>query len=643
MKHILIFVWALWVIQTNYAQDALAFARVPHYVHAEKAAHAQVAHPFQAEQVYDYDATYYRLELQIDPNVRFVKGKVTMYFIPSVDLNVIKMDGTSALNVLSAQYHGQNITFSNAANDQRMFIVTTAIPAGTLDSLTITYEGTPSNSGFGSFVKDTHNGTPIIWTLSEPYGAKDWWFSKNTLNDKADSIDVYIETPAGQRAASNGILVEEKTLPSGKKLYHWSHNYPITSYLVAFAVTNYVVYSDYLVTGNDSLEILNYVYPEDLAAAKAGTAAVAEIIDFYETKFAPYPFRNEKYGHAQFSWGGGEEHQTMSFVTDFGFELLAHELAHQWFGDKVTCGSFADIFLNEGFATYCAAISDEFLHTTNDFDAWKANTIDYVSSQSGGSVFCTDTIDNNRIFSWRLTYQKGALLLHMLRYKMGDDAFFEAIHNYINDPQLSYKYARIGDLQAHLEAVSGENLTEFFADWYYGQGHPVYDIRWKTASNGDVVVQLNQTPSHSSVSFFEMPVPIQFIGASKDTIVYIQHILSGQTEQIAVGFPVTSVKMDPENWILKKATVVADNTLEIKKKNKLKATLVPNPTTDKVKLVSNKSIDNVYVFDMQGKVVKQMAPNREEVEIDFSDLPNGNYKVLAKAESRIFNGTVVKE
>ena len=556
----------------------------------------------------NYDLKYHRCEWEIDPAVYHIKGVITSYFKPKVsNFDQMEFDLSDSLTVDSVVYHNSPLSFNQTQPDILQIILPAVIPSDTLDSVMVYYQGTPPNTGFGAFIQSNHNGTPIIWTLSEPFGAKEWWPCKQSLNDKIDSVEILVTTPQAYRVASNGLLVSE-IQSGGNKIYHWKTKYPIAAYLVAIAVTNYSYYSDFVPMQNgDSLEVLNYVYPEDLSNAQLQTPAIIDMIQFFDSLTITYPFANEKYGHAQFGWGGGMEHQTMSFMVNFGSSLMAHEVAHQWFGDHVTCGSWQDIWLNEGFATYFEGLIKERFFPTS-WMSWKAAAISNITSAPDGSVICDDTTSVNRIFNGRLSYKKGAYLLHMLRWKLGDSLFFTAIKNYLNDPLLSGGYARTSDLISHLEITGGQNLTAFFNQWYYNQGFPSYQLYW-AQSGSTLSLKVDQLTSHVSVPFYEMPVPVKFIGQSADTTIIFDHQYSGQSFYPEISFPVMSVVFDPDLQILS-----ANNTvLGIPEFSAAadQVILYPNPVKEVLTIYSLNNANPVEFIEITDVLGRSILKSRE--------------------------------
>ena len=553
----------LFILQsfTSFSQNAKFIEdEFEQMVTQERSAHQYIGQNISSSVSNNYDLKYHRFEWKINPAVKYIEGAVTTYFVPTVaGFSQVDFDLSNSLTVDSVRYHGLPVSFVHATGDALQITLPTTIPMNILDSIKVHYKGVPPNNGFGSFVQSTHSGTPIIWTLSEPFGAKDWWPCKQSLNDKIDSIDVFITTPQAYRVASIGVLVSE--IQSGSdKIYHWRSRYPIAAYLIAFAVTNFSVYHHYLrLSPTDSIDIVNYVYPENLATAQSQTPGIINIISLFDSLTIVYPFKNEKYGHCQFGWGGGMEHQTMSFVVNFSHALIAHEAAHQWFGDYITCGSWEDIWLNEGFATYMEGLTQQYLFPAN-WQSWKSGKVNSITSLAGGSVRCDDTTSVNRIFSGRLSYNKGAYLLHMLRWKLGDNLFFQSLKNYLNDPGLANNYAKTPDFKYHLEQTSGQNLTPFFDQWYYKQGYPSYQVGWHQI-NGEVVVKINQTTSHASVSFFEMPVPVRFQAAGFDTTLIFNHTFSGQVFTIPLNFTATTVTFDPTLWLISKTNTVFNDAV----------------------------------------------------------------------------------
>jgi hypothetical protein len=591
----------------------------------------------------EYDLKYHRFNWYIDPNVSYISGSVTSYFVPVVaPFSHVKFELSSLLTVDSVIYDSNPVSFSHAS-DVLDINVGTVLPLGTLDSLCVYYHGNPDpGTGFGSFIKDTHNLVPVIWTLSEPYGAKDWWPCKNVLCDKIDSIDVFVTTPSAYRAASNGVLVSETTVGSDK-VYHWKHRYPIAAYLVAIAVTNYSVYVDKVPVNGDTLQMLNYVFPEDLAAFQWGTAQQVEVLQLFDSLFGDYPYMNEKYGHAQFKWGGGMEHQTMSFVINSGFDLLAHEMSHQWYGDKVTCGSWQDIWVNEGFATYCQGLTLDFMFNGYYFPYWLHDRITSITSLPDGSVFCYDTTDVSRVFDWRLSYQKGAMVLHMLRWIMGDTMFFQGMKNIIADPQLAYKYARTADIRQHFEAVSGLNLTDFFNDWIYSEGYPTYTLDALFWADSSVTLTINQTQSHLSVSYFELPVPVRFKNATQDTILVFNNTYSGQSYTAYPGFIPDSIFFDPEMKLL----ALCDTThfaVGVTEVSTTELIIRPNPASTQIEFTINGAVGStIIISDISGKICMRVpVTNDGLIRIDISALRAGTYFVKSDALNTKCRGRFVK-
>lgn len=585
----------------------------------------------------NYDVKYHKLQWDVDPTQASISGTVTTHFVAEEDMSSITFDMASNLTVSSVTQRGVNLSHTTNSNDELIITLPSTLNEGVLDSLNITYSGNPVSTGFDSFEVSTHNGTPILWTLSEPFGAKGWWPCKQDLTDKIDSIDVFLTHPNAYKGISNGLRISE-TPVGGDLVTHWKHKYKIPAYLIAIAVTNYTEYSHHVSNGN--FDIVNYVYPESFASAQSLTPVTVDIMNLFVTLFEQYPFVEEKYGHAQFGWGGGMEHTTVSFMGNFSRGLIAHELAHQWFGNKITCGSWEDIWLNEGFATYLNGLVIENFDGMADFITWKQGKVNSITSSPSGSVLCTDVTSVSRIFSSRLSYNKGSMLLHMLRYKLGDTDFFNALKSYLQDPALAFGFAKTPELIRHLETASGLDLTEFFSDWYSGEGYPSYQITSNVNGNS-VEITVSQTQSHSSVSFFEMPLTFKIEGTSgEEELIRVEHTTNGQIFNHTAPFPISNIIFDPNVDIISR-----NNTSTLSVDNEVLGTgiqIFPNPVVDQltIKVSGDINLQKIELYNTLGQLV--FSKQNPVETISLSKLKKGVYLLKITSNKGLLTKTLLK-
>ena len=580
----------------------------------------------------NYDLRYQRLELQLDPAQQYVSGTVTSHFIPNQNMASIYFDLSNTLTVSEVKYHGSNLPFTQLSTKEVKIDFPAGIPAATLDSLSIKYSGAPDTGGSAgdAFTISTQSGVPALYTLSEPYGAQEWFPTKQSLNDKIEKVDLMINTPSQYNVASNGKLFSETVLPGNRKLTFWQTNYPIPAYLIALGITNYTKFNDTM--GNPPFPFVNYLYPSTTSNSTimSNIEWTKTVMNTFEQYFGPYPYRNEKYGHMQFGWGGGMEHATMSSMGSWGRGIIAHELAHQWFGDKVTCGAWNDIWLNEGFATFGEHLANEKLLMTNSqFMSYLSSEMNYITSSAGGSVYVSDTNLGNTgaIFSGRLSYSKGGYVVRMIKWILGDDAFYSALKDYHARPQLAYGYAKTEDLKNSLLESTGKDFTEFFNDWIYGQGHPTYQIRWNQTADQILRFKVSQTTSHSSVNFFEMPLPIKVNGTGGQVAyLVLNHTTKNQNFAEQVNFPVVSIQFNYENQILQRnSTVTKDTTiLSVNDGAKEEMKIYPNPVKDRLS-VSGINKDQPYeILSIDGKLIKAGKYSSTKT-IEVQALPKGVY------------------
>lgn len=577
------------------------------------------------------DVVYQRLVLEVDPAVQYISGEVSSQFVCTADgLDTLQLDLHEHLRVDSVVSNGRHLTFQHIQNQLRV-VWPYRLSYGEKAELCVYYRGVPAQSGLGSFVTSTHgnDSIPVLWTLSEPFGAMEWWPCKQSLSDKIDSLDVWISCPMAYTGVSNGLLVLD-SVAGEQRFLHWRHRHPIATYLVAIAVTNYTVYADTLHFDDDrSMTVQNYVYPEELVTARQQTPITLKLLKFYNSLVGEYPFSDEKYGHAQWGWGGGMEHQTISFMVDFDFGLVAHELAHQWFGDYITTASWHDIWLNEGFATYLTAMAHEQMNP--DFWLqWKDYTVQRVCSEPNGSVYVRDTTDVERIFDYRLSYLKGAYVLHMLRWLVGDNIFKGALKAYFQDSRVANGFATVDNFRLHVETLADTSLVEFFNDWYYGEGYPVYSITY-TQQGHLLSMELSQEQSDESVDFFEMPVPVRLFSKNRaDTLdLRLNQVQNHQHFEFNVPFLVSEVLIDPEHWLIcKKGQITGVST---PKSGEVR--LFPNPAGSRLnlELPAGMKVTSIEIVDLNGACQKRFDPHLRQLRVQ--EFSAGSYLLVIQTDT----------
>jgi hypothetical protein len=277
------------------------------------------------------------------------------------------------------------------------------------------------------------------------------------------------------------------------------------------------------------------------------------MLAIYSKLFGVYPFIKEKYGHAEISGSSSMEHQTMTSLTTFNEDVLSHELAHQWFGDMITCRTWSDLWLNEGFAQYCSALYRERQYGVNSYWGYMNTQLDQAKL-SHGAIGIADTSSVANLFNSFRIYSKGAAVLHMLRHVLGDSIFFRSLYAYANDPALKYSTAAIRDFQSVCETVSGKNLAFFFQEWLYGDRFPDYNYSWTWKSSGDssfILLSIMQSNIGTTPSFYTMPIDIRITAAGTNTTVTVFNNLEQQDFIIKCPVKPSAVSLDPEDWILK--------------------------------------------------------------------------------------------
>ena len=498
---------------------------------------------------YKIDVLHYDLNLNLFPKEKLLKGDVTITGILK-DKNVPKIDFNlyDNMKVENLTLNGKNNSFSQ--EDTQL-----SIPIYEMNSDTfvveIVYSGKPKKIGFASFVFGEINGKSATYSLSEPTYASTWFPCNDMPSDKA-TMDMEITNDSIYTSASNGLLVSKET-KDGRTTYHWKTNYQISTYLISLYSSIYKEFNDEYVSPltQDSMKLEYYAFPEHFENAKIDFADHPKMISFFAKTFGEYPFIKEKYGVAEFLWQlGAMEHQTLTGIGSnfvggkkFFNDIYVHELSHQWWGDAVGLKTWKDIWLNEGFATYCEALYAEYKGGPQALQS------SMLSKRSEGFV---GTLYNPEDMFGPTVYDKGAWILHMLRWEVDDSTFFKILREYFE--KYKYKSASTSDFENVCESVSGKDLKQFFNQWVFdGDDQIKMNVEWNVepGTDGKYLVKLKLEQIQDRYKVLNFPVEFQFLdkkGKFENATFRINS--RTQTIQYELKFEPVIVIADPSNWLL---------------------------------------------------------------------------------------------
>ncbi len=596
---------------------------------------------YQSAQMYKYDLKYLKLDFSVQPPSRFISGSCTYKAVAKQTLDTFTIEFRDHMIVDSVYINGATREFNRSA-DHINTIVSPAITAGAAMEVTFYYRGEQQIGIYSGTNQLT--GLSYLANVSESFQAREWFPAKQLLYDKIDSADIWITTSDTNLVGSNGLLRTTITLPGNLRQYRWATRYPMAYYLVSYAAANYLSYTNYAkprAMAPDSVPILHYLgkKPGYFESVKSQLDKTPPFLETMSELFGLYPFSSEKYGHSQAFIGGGMEHQTMTTLSNFNDHLVAHELAHQWFGDNVTCATWNDIWLNEGFATYSQVLMQEYLQPL--FSTTPAKQMEdvhqHIMTAPGGSVYISqqNLYDEKRIFDSRLSYNKGSAVLHTLRFELqSDTTFYTILKRY--QQRFRDSVATTADFKQVAEEVSGRDLTSFFNQWIYGEGFPEYSIVYNRQGTDSLVIKVSQATSMPTVTpLFQGLVEFRIKSAAGDTLVKFNLTELTQTFKIPYGKAPTGLEVDPFNWIVNRTgTIVMGEPVQ--EVFPLDLQLRPNPARNFVfARFPSATYSDIALVDASGRRLynRKIAATETLVNIPLN-LPPGVYFVVAWSEQR---------
>ncbi len=572
----------------------------------------------EAESLHSYDAIHYRLDVTLSRVANLLSGTMTLD-LQVVDPGITQIDlHDQGLNILAARVNGVARTFSVSAGKLLIPVCQGAdCPShGAGDPLQVTVDYTASPLGRGFFYYPRNS-----YTFAEPYDARYWFPCYDLPNDKA-TLDVYSTVPDSNVCVSNGVLLSVAPGAPGTMVYHWQETHALATYLVAVTVGRFWQWTEFA----GSLPILESVFPEDSTKAKFDFANVPSMIPAFAARWGPYPF--DKYGQVAVTpfGAGGMEHQTITTINrtwvrgDRQLEDgLSHELAHQWWGDMVTCVDFRNIWLNEGFASYGECEWKEDFYGAAAYDSYVQAQMNSALNSDNNLRYALYDPPTANLFG-NTIYKKGSLVLHMLRRVLGDGPFFAGMQLY--GERFKYGTASTADFAQAMEDGSGQELDWFFSEWVYDKGLPTYNWSWQAAPTGPaqstVLVYVHQVQTNAP--YFRMPIElrVQRAGGLPDTTVTkTNDAIAEQYLVFVVEGSVTNLVFDPRNSIYKRVQQITTDAPGpfASPGPAVFVSAAPNPSRVSTRLTVQLSAPasepiEVTIYDSAGRAVRALGPSQ---------------------------------
>jgi len=482
-------------------------------------------------------------------DLRFVKDNIA-----DVTLDLASQNADKGMRVSDVQAGTAPLRFTHEADHLRVDLGSPAM-AGERRQFTVRYRGVPAA---GLRLLKNKFGERTFFSENWPNNARQWLPMIDHPYDKATSQFI-ITAPAKYQVVANGLLQEETDLGDGRRLTHWKQSVPIASWLNAIGVAQFSVHHAGVVRG---VELQTWVYRQESATGPAWFEPTArQAMEFFSERIGPYSY--EKLANVEAAgFGGGTEHASAIFygensiltnpatgITRPGTGLIAHEIAHQWFGNSVTEKDWDDVWLSEGFATYFTLLFTEHYQGRDAFVAGlqrSRESIFTLEKRSPGVAVLHDNLANMKNVLNQIIYQKGGWTLHMLRGVIGTESFSAGIREYYRRYRNSS--ASTDDFRHVMEETSGLDLTWFFQQWLARAGSPVVEGSWQyDAVAHKVTLELAQSQPGD---VYRLPLEI---GLTTDGVQRLQKIELTQRRQrfeIAVDKEPVAVALDPNTWVL---------------------------------------------------------------------------------------------